>query len=219
MNPRSKHVPAPRLYLLTPPVSGVAAARDLARDIGDALRGVDIAAVLLRLADADHETLIAAVKATASTVQDGGAALLVDRRAEIVAPAGADGAHLAGTDALRAALPRLKPHYIAGAGLLASRHDAMIAGEAGADYVMFGEPDESGDRPSLEAITDRVSWWAEVFEIPCVAYAARLDEIDALVTAGADFIAVDDAVFGDARGLTAAVADAASRLAVTEPAA
>ena len=53
----------------------------------------------------------------------------------------------------------------------------MVAGEAGADYVLFGEPDSEGDRPATEAILERVAWWAELFEPPCVAYAATLEEV------------------------------------------
>jgi thiamine-phosphate pyrophosphorylase len=79
---------------------------------------------------------------------------------------------------------------------------------------MFGDPDEAGNRPSFDAIIDRVGWWAEVFEVPCVAYAARLDEIDALAAAGADFVAVGGAVFDDPRGLKAALVEAAARLGI-----
>ena len=57
----------------------------------------------------------------------------------------------------------------------------MLAAEAGADYVMFGEPDATGERPGFEAIEERVAWWAEVFETPCVGYAASLDEVAPLV--------------------------------------
>ena len=92
----------------------------------------------------------------------------------------------------------------------------MLAAEVGADYVMFGEPDEDGNRPSFEAIAERVAWWAEVFEIPCVGFAASLDEVEPLAQAGADFIAVGDCVFADARGCAAALADVARRLAVAE---
>ena len=59
-------------------------------------------------------------------------------------------------------MPALKPKYIAGCGGLATRHDAMLAGESGADYVMFGEPDRDGHRPRFEAVLERVAWWAEV---------------------------------------------------------
>ncbi len=68
----------------------------------------------------------------------------------------------------------------------------MTAAEAGADYVMFGEPDESGKRPGIDSVTERVTWWAELFEIPCVAYAAQLKEVEQLIVAGADFVALGD---------------------------
>jgi thiamine-phosphate pyrophosphorylase len=216
MTPRSGTRPVPRLYVLTPLVSDPAA---VPGEFVQALHAAGAAAVLLHLADADERGLINMVKRIAPIVQNAGAALLLDGRPEIVARAGADGAHLAGQDALKTALPRLKPNHIAGAGRLHTRHDAMVAGEAGADYVMFGEPDGSGDRPPLDAVIDRVAWWAQIFEIPCVAYAARLDEIDALAAAGADFIALGDALFGDPRGPKTAAAEAAARLAVAEPAA
>ena len=88
----------------------------------------------------------------------------------------------------------------------------MLAGEAGADYVMFGEPGAEARRPPFDAIVDRVTWWAELFEIPCVAYAASLEEIGPLCAAGADFIALGDAVFADPRGAAAALSDSAERL-------
>jgi thiamine-phosphate pyrophosphorylase len=209
MNPRSRSgTPVPRLYLLTPPVEDPAAVAGLA----DAMAGTDVAAVLLRLPDADERSLINLVRKVAPAVQHHDAALLLDGRDDIVARSGADGAHLGNVDALVQAVPRLKPKSIAGVGGLTTRHDAMTAGEAGADYVMFGDPDEAGHRPSFEAIIERVGWWAEVFEVPCVAYAARLDEIDALAAAGADFIAVGGAVFDDPRGIETALAEAAARL-------
>src|ERR1700720_2737520 len=206
--------PTPRLYVLTPMVSDPAT---LFEDVAEISRTVDVAAVLLRLPDADERSLINWVKAAAAAgVQGAGAGLLVDGRPDIVARAGADGAHLSGPGALKAAVRMLKPNYIAGAGGLCSRHDAMVAAEAGADYVMFGEPDASGHHASREAVIDRVAWWAEVFEIPCVAYASALDGIDALVSTGADFVAVGDALFEDPRGPRAAAADAAARLNLTE---
>jgi thiamine-phosphate pyrophosphorylase len=64
-----------------------------------------------------------------------------------------------------------------------------------------------------------VAWWAELFEIPCVGFAASLEEVKPLAAAGADFIAVGDCVFADARGDAAAMADAARRIAVAETAA
>jgi thiamine-phosphate pyrophosphorylase len=180
--------------------------------LADAMSGADVAAVLLRLPDVDERSLINLVKKVAPTVQNCDAALLLAGRDDIVARSGADGAHLGNVDALKDAIARLKPKNIAGVGGLRTRHDAMTAGEAGADYVMFGEPDEAGNRASFDAIIDRVGWWAEVFEVPCVAYAARLEEIDALAAAGADFVAIGGAVFDDPRGLKTALAEAAARL-------
>ena len=205
--------PAPRLYLLTPPVSDPSGIKDA---LAAALGAADVAAVLLRLAAADDRTQINRIKTLAPTIQDTGAALLIDGHAEIVAHAGADGAHLTGLADFQAALATLKPARIAGCSGLASRHDAMVAAEAGTDYVMFGEPDADDARPSFEAIVERVAWWAEVFEIPCVAYAAALDEIEPLAAAGADFIAVGDCIFSDARGPAAAIADAVRHLAGAE---
>jgi thiamine-phosphate pyrophosphorylase len=202
--------PAPRLYLVTAPVTDAAAC---AGALGIALKAADVAAVLVRLAAGDERTQINRVKALAATVQDAGAALILDGHVDIVARAGADGAHLSGIDAFQAALSTLKPERIAGCGGVATRHDAMSAAESGADYLMFGEPDTDGRRPGFEAVLDRVDWWAEVFQVPCVAYAASLDEVETLTRAGTDFVAIGDEIWGDATAL----ADAAQRLAVTEP--
>jgi len=213
MIPRSGIRLNPRLYILTPEVSG---AVTLSGQLAEIFGVVDVAAVLLRLHDADERSLINAVKAAAPGVQGAGAALLVDGRPDIVARARADGTHLAGPAALQAAIRTLKPNYIAGAGSLRTRHDAMVAAEAGADYVMFGEPDAVGHHPSPDAVIERVAWWAEVFEIPCVGYATALGDITPLVAAGADFVAVGDALFDDPRGLKAAAAEAAARLTLAE---
>ncbi|HMA70114.1 MAG TPA: thiamine phosphate synthase [Xanthobacteraceae bacterium] len=213
MTLRSGIRPTPRLYVLTPAVSDPAT---LSEDVAEMSRVADVAAVLLCLPDADEGRLIKWVKAVAPGVQAAGAALLIDGRPEIVARAGADGAHLSGPDTLKAAVRMLRPNYIAGAGGLRSRHDAMVAAEAGAEYVMFGEPDAAGHCPSRQAVIDRVGWWAEVFEVPCVAYAAALDDVEALAAAGADFVALGDAVFADPRGPKAAAAAAATRLDIAE---
>jgi len=205
--------PAPRLYLVTPPTADPAA---LADAIAQALGAADVAAALVPLTGDDERALLNGLKALAPAVQGAGAALLLGGRPELVARAGADGAHLASIDELNAALPSLKPDRIAGCGGLATRHDAMTAAEAGADYVMFGDPDERGHRPSFDAVLERVEWWAEVFEIPSVGFAMHPDEIAALVTAGADFVAVGGLVFDDPRGLAAAMKDAQALLAIPE---
>jgi thiamine-phosphate pyrophosphorylase len=82
----------------------------------------------------------------------------------------------------------------------------MVAGES-ADYVLFGEPDAAEESPSTEAIAERVAWWAEVFEPPCVVYAATIEDARNFATAGADFVLVDNLVWDDKRGARAALMD------------
>jgi thiamine-phosphate pyrophosphorylase len=213
--------PTPRLYLVTPPVAD---AQAFSASLTAALSAGDVAAVLLRLAESDERTLINRAKALAPVVQDKGAALLLggqtlERLADLVARAGADGMHATGMTAFGDAIAQLKPERIVGAGGLTTRHDAMTAAEAGADYVMFGEPDAAGERPGFAAIEERVAWWAEVFEAPCVAYAASTAEVAPLVTAGADFIALGDWLWHDPRETVAIVTEAARQLHLPECAA
>jgi thiamine-phosphate pyrophosphorylase len=184
----------------------------LARDIEAALASADIAAVLLRLAGNDEHTLIERVKAAAGIVQRRDVALLLDGHPEIVARAGADGAHLNEIEAFAAALTLLKPDRIAGAGGLRSRHDAMVAAESGADYVMFGEPDRRGRPPPFAETQERLEWWAGLVELPCIGYAASLDEVGPLARTGADFIALGDWIWTHPQGAAAGVAAAAENL-------
>ena len=200
--------PAPRLYLITPPITD---AGQFASELTAALDAADIAAVLVRLANGDERSLINRVKTLAPVAQDKGAALLLDGHHDLVARRGADRAHLAGIEAFSAALEQLKPERIAGVGDLTSRHDAMVAAEAGADYLMFGAPGVV-----LEITTERVGWAAALFELPCVAYANDMTEIAPLVAAGADFIAADF-IWRDPRGAVATIADTAHHLHLPEP--
>lgn len=197
--------PAPRLYLATPEVDDP---QNLLARLPRLLAGADIAAVLVRLKPADPRSLISWIKALAPAIQDAGAALLIEGHVELVARAGADGAHLTGIAALEDALPTLKPDRIAGVGGLGTRHDSMTAGELGADYVLFGEPDPSGRRPSIEAICERLQWWDELFEPPCVGFAASCEEAGDFAAAGADFVLVGDFIWADPRGAAAALAEA-----------
>ena len=187
----------PRLYLATLPVEEP---QVLLGVLPDLLKAADIAAVLLRLKPSDPRTLISRIKALAPLIQDHGAALLLDGHVDLVARAGADGAHLPGLESFAEALPTLKPDRIAGVGGLATRHDSMTAGELGADYVLFGEPDEKGQRPSTQAICDRLQWWDEVFELPSVGFAGALEEVGAFASAGADFILAGDFIWSASEG-------------------
>ncbi|MGN6749436.1 MAG: thiamine phosphate synthase [Xanthobacteraceae bacterium] len=201
--------PRQRLYLVTPAIDDAA---PFAAVLEQALGAGDVAAVLLRLADGAERALIERTKRIAAVVQSRDVALVLDNRAEMVAGAGADGAHLSGVANFAAALALLKPERIAGAGGLRSRHDAMLAGEAGADYVMFGEPERNGRRPNFDELQERLIWWAELFEIPCVAYAADKDEVAPLARTGADFIALGDWIWSAPEGSAEAIANAAVKL-------
>ena len=233
---RGRITTPPRLYLVTPLLDDPAA---FARALEAALTAGDVAAVLLRLADAGERMLIERAKAVADIVQRRDVALILDGRPDIVARAGADGAHLFGIEAFAAALALLKPERIAGAGGLRSRHDAMLAAETGADYAMFGEPPppfpppQAGEgsrhfpppragegqgggprrRASFDEILERLTWWAELFEVPCVGYAASLDEVGPLVQTGADFIALGEWIWMKPNGAAENVAAAAQQLA------
>ena len=194
--------PIARLYLATPAIDDP---QTLAKALPALLSAADVAAVLLRLQPSDPRTLTSRIKALAPIVQEAGAALLLDGHVDLVARGGADGAHLSGIAALEEALPSLKPDRIAGVSGLATRHDAMTAGELGADYVLFGEPDENGQRPSAAAIADRLQWWDELFEMPSVGFAGTLEEAGAFAAAGADFILAGDFIWNAAEGAAAAL--------------
>ena len=205
--------PAPRLYLVTPQL---AEPSGFTRQLTAALDASDVAALLLQLAKVDERTLINCAKALATSVQGKDAALLLDGRPDLVARAGADGAHLTGLSAFTKAIGDLKPERIVGAGGLITRHDAMLAAEQGADYVMFGEPSVERGRQALAAIEERIAWWAVVFEIPCVGYAASVEDVAPLVTAGADFIAVGDFLWRDPDKIAATISEISRYLRVAE---
>ncbi|WOJ89776.1 thiamine phosphate synthase [Methylocapsa polymorpha] len=204
----------PRLYLITPPISDFAAFAPL---FDAALAASDIACVLLRTEARDDGDRKKIIRALAPMAQAHGAACLIVNDPQLAVRADADGVHMEATgERLKAALSALQPNRIVGAGGLTTRDAAMTAGEAGVDYLMFGGPDCAEPHAS---IVERVAWWAEIFNVPSVGYAHDLEGAPDLVRAGADFIALGDAVFADPRGAPAALRDAAAIVArVGEPA-
>jgi thiamine-phosphate pyrophosphorylase len=204
-----------RLYLVTPVLEDASFAPKLA----EACKGGNVAAVLLRLAPADERSLINLVKALGPSVQEHGAALVVTTEGEadlanIAVRGGADGAHASGaTSALvREMRERLKADRAIGAGHIRTKDDAMSLGEAGVDYLLFGEPRRDGSLPSLESVVERAAWWAEIFETPCVAFAPSLEAVEPLSATQAEFIALGDAVWDHPDGPAAAVKAAAEIL-------
>ena len=146
----------------------------------------------------------ASVAPLVAAAQKAGAAALIAGDARLARVLKADGIHLPASETLAddyvAARELISPRFIAGVDAGASRHDAMSAGEAGADYVGFSiapalTPALTIGEERAAAVAERlelVAWWAEIFEVPCVAFdVASLDEARALAEAGADFIGVE----------------------------
>src|ERR1051325_1960355 len=131
MSENKAEPPSARLMLMTPSIGRAA---DFADVLSAACAAGEIAAVIARLSPASEPELSA--RTLLPLVQQRNIAFLLEDRAALAAKIGADGAHLSGTQMLRESLPMLKPGLIAGAGGLASRHDAMLAAELDADYVM-----------------------------------------------------------------------------------
>jgi thiamine-phosphate pyrophosphorylase len=199
-----------RLYLMTPPLR-LADLDAFAPRFAAVLATGEVASALARLAPGAEGDAKRIVARLVEIRADADVAILVEHDARLAARAGADGAHVEGSK-LAEAITSLKPERIVGAGQLRLRDDAMSAGEAGADYVMFGEPRPDGWTPPLTETVERVEWWAEIFQTPCVAFAATLDSVAPLAAAGADFVALGDAVWS-APSPEAVIAEATKRAA------
>ena len=198
-----------RFHLVLPAVT--IAAELLAR-LDAAMSAGDIASVFLPVKDPSDRAGKDFVKAVVALVQERGAALLIEDP-RLAARLGADGVHLRRTDSeMSDALDSLKPERIVGVGGLLSRDDAMRAGEAGADYLMFGETADGTVSPDRAATLEQVGWWAEIFNIPCIGFAAELGDVENLAAAGAEFVALADAVWRDPRGPAAAIKEASLAL-------
>ena len=202
----SGEAPRCRLYLITPPFFE---ATPFAEVLARALDAGEVGALQIRLKDApDDDAVRRAVDALRPVAQARGVAVILNDRADLAAETGCDGAHLGQTDGNHAAARRLLgPERTLGVTCHASRHLAMEAGEAGADYVAFGAffPTSTKDtrhRPAPEIL----EWWSGMFELPCVAIGGITAENCApLVRAGADFLAVVGAVWGHPEGAAAGV--------------
>jgi len=195
MTPPTLRPPPCSLYLITPPLAA-ADALGFARVFAEVLSAAPAASVLVKLAHGSEGGAKAIVAPLLKIAVAGNCALILDRDPRLAARLGADGVHVEGSSlALDEALESLKPERIVGSGALRLRDEAMTAGEKGADYVMFGEPAGGAPGLKLEALIERVAWWAEIFETPCVAYAQSIDAGGALARAGADFIALEGAIW------------------------
>jgi thiamine-phosphate pyrophosphorylase len=197
--------PGCRLYLITPASFDPAAFRD---QLGAALDGGDVAAVQLRLKDADDATWHAAIDALRPVAQARDVAFLLNDRPDLVLQTGCDGVHVGQTD-----MPAPRARALIGADAMlgvtchASRDLAMQAGQDSADYVAFGAFFPTASKEvAHHADTDILAWWSELMEPPCCAIGGiTADNCAPLVRAGADFLAVIAAVWNHPDGPAAGV--------------
>jgi thiamine-phosphate pyrophosphorylase len=196
-----------RLYLVTPPALDPLRFRDA---LTQALDAGDVACVQLRLKEAADDEIKRACDILRPIAQQRGAAFLLNDRPDLAAQAGCDGVHVGQQDASYDEARRLLgADRIVGVTCHDSRHLAIDAAEAGADYVAFGAffpttTKPSRYRPSLELL----AWWGEIMTVPSVAIGGITPQNCApLVTAGADFLAAVSAVWDHPEGPGAAVRD------------
>ena len=188
-----------RLYLVAPPglASGEIELAVFLPALQKALSGGDVAAFLVRDEGAGEERLYEVLDSVRPLTQKCDVALLVENRADVAGQAGCDGLQLPPNPvAIRSVKQALGEDVIVGADCGSSRHLAMVAGEAGADYVIF----DAGE-------TETITWWVELMEVPCVAWGGiTLESAPSIVAAGADFLMVGQAIWTASNGPKATVA-------------
>jgi thiamine-phosphate pyrophosphorylase len=196
-----------RLYLVTPPSFDPPRFRDA---LTQALDAGDVACVQLRLKDAADDDIKRACDILQPVAQRRGAAFLLNDRPDLAAQAGCDGVHVGQQDAPYDEARRLLgADRIVGVTCHDSRHLAIDAAEAGADYVAFGAFFPTTTKPSrYRASLELLAWWGEIMTVPTVAIGGITPQNCApLVAAGADFLAVVSAVWDHPEGPGAAVRD------------
>ena len=199
--------PLCRLYLITPP--GIADLAAFGRDLAHALDAGDVAAVQVRLKDVPDAVIAAAVDVIKPIAQARGVAVILNDRPDLAAQLDCDGVHVGQQDASYTDARRLVgPDRMVGVTCHDSRHLAMEAAEAGADYVAFGAffPTATKEAPT-RADPEILSIWQETMEVPCVAIGGvTVATARELARAGADFLAVSAGVWAHPDGPAAAVA-------------
>jgi thiamine-phosphate pyrophosphorylase len=202
---RDERRPACQLYLISPP----AITTDFVDSLAAAFDGGSVAAFQLRLKGIDDHAIARLAGPIQKLCADRDVAFIVNDSIGLAKRLGADGVHLGQEDGdAREARQALGPSVQIGVTCHDSRHLAMEAGEAGADYVAFGAffpttTKETQHQPELSIL----GWWTTLFELPCVAIGGITPENAApLIAAGADFLAVSGAVWNGDAGPAAAIA-------------
>jgi len=206
--------PPCQIYLISPPDFDLDFHADaLAAALG---AGGPVAAYQLRMKGFSDEAILRAAGRLLPICADADVAFLLNDRADLAMACGADGVHLGQTDGSVAEARRLLGQDAQiGVTCHASRHLAMEAGEAGANYVAFGAFFPTGTKMvEHHATPDILSWWTALSPIPCVAIGGITPANCApLVKAGADFLAVSAAVWAHPDGPVAGVAGLAEAIA------
>jgi thiamine-phosphate pyrophosphorylase len=197
-----------KLYLISPQDVGGAFPDRLKAALESGLA----AAFQLRVKDVEVHELARLAEPLQRICADANVAFIVNDNMALAKRLGADGVHLGQSDGdIRDARALLGPSAQIGKTCHDSRHLAMEAGEAGADYVAFGAFHPTTTKPSnYRPDPSILTWWSAVFEVPCVAIGGITPgNARPLVEAGADFIAVCQAVWGqeDTAAAVAAFAD------------
>ena len=193
-----------RIYLITPPAFDPATFAD---QVAAALDAGDVGAVQLRLKNATDDAIKRAIDALRPITQSRNVAFLLNDRPDLAVSHGCDGAHVGQDDTPAPIARKILGDLTMGITSHDSRHLAMEAGEAGADYVAFGAffPTTTKDA-STTASLETLRWWTEMMEIPAVAIGGiTADNCAPLVQAGADFLAVVGAIWNHADGPAAAI--------------
>jgi thiamine-phosphate pyrophosphorylase len=195
-----------RLYLVTPPALDDLGA--FAGTLAGALDAGDVAALQIRLKNAPDDAIARACEVLLPIAQGRGVATIMNDRPDLAVRFGCDGVHIGQQDGTYAkARAAVGPQRMVGVTCHDSRHLAMDAAEAGADYVAFGAffdttTKATTARPDLELLTD----WQEIMQVPCVAIGGvTVANCAPLIEAGADFLAVAAGVWAHPDGPAAAV--------------
>ncbi len=193
-----------RLYLVTPPALEPMAFRDA---LAAALDAGDVGAVQLRLKDQSDDAVRRAIDRLRPVAQSRDVAFILNDRPDLAVAHGCDGAHVGAGDMPAAQARRRLGDLQLGISCYDSRDAAMLAGEAGADYVAFGAFFASATKDTdIRAEPELLSWWSELMELPVVAIGGITPANCApLVRAGADFLAVVSAVWDHPGGPAAGV--------------
>lgn len=195
-----------QIYLLTPPVIEDVPA--FCETLKDALAAAPVACVQIRLKDLENSALVQAGTAITEICHAAGVEVIVNDRPDLVADIGADGAHIGQEDMdYFSSREVLGGDAILGVTCHNSKELAFAAAKAGADYVAFGAFFETPTKaPKARAELEILSWWHEAVEIPSVAIGGiNVDNAEAIIAAGADFIAVCSGVWSHPDGPAAAV--------------